>query len=73
MDPGGFADVLIESDRVFILNVVKREIVKDPKAANTLDSAVTMANNQNETLMFDAWLSARVEAAKVDQLYKKSK
>ena len=73
VDPGGFADVLIESDRVFILNVVKREIVKDPKAANTLDSAVTMANNQNETLMFDAWLSARVEAAKVDQLYKKSK
>ena len=73
VDPGGFADVLIESDRAFILHVVKREVVKDPNAATALDSAVTMANNQNETLMFDAWLAARVEAAKVDQIYKRAK
>jgi len=70
VDPGGFADVVMESERAFILRVVKREIVKDPDAIATLDSAVTMANNTNETLVFDAWLAVRVEDAKVDQIYK---
>jgi hypothetical protein len=73
VDPGGFADVLVESDRAFILHVVKREVVKDPNSATALDSAITMANNQNETLMFDSWLAARVEAAKVDQIWKRSR
>jgi parvulin-like peptidyl-prolyl isomerase len=59
VDPGGFGDVLIESDRAFILHVVSRELVKD--------------NNQNETLVFDSWLASRVEAAKVDQIWKRNK
>jgi hypothetical protein len=29
-----------------------------------------MANNSNETLVFDAWLATKVEDAKVDQIYK---
>lgn len=73
VDPGGFADVLVESDRAFILHVVKREVVKDPTAATTLDAAVKSAENQSETLIFDSWLAARIEAAKVDQLYKQEK
>ena len=73
VDPGGFGDVLIESDRAFILHVVTRELVKDPNRATSLDSAVTMANNQNETLVFDSWLASRVEAAKVDQIWKRNK
>lgn len=70
VDPGGFADVITESERAFVVHVVKREVVKDPNAETALNSAVTMANNTNETLMFDAWLATKVEDAKVDQIYK---
>lgn len=73
VDPGGFADVVIESDRAFILHVVKREVVKDPAGASTLDGALAKATSDNETFMFDSWLATQVEAAKVEQLYKKGK
>ena len=70
VDPGAFADVIAESERAFVVQVVKREVTKDPNAETALNSEVTMANNSNETLVFDAWLAAKVEDAKVDQLYK---
>ena len=71
VDPGAIADVIIESDRVFILHVVKREVVKDPNSAASIDAAVASAASQNEMLVFDSWMASRVEDAKVEQLYKK--
>jgi hypothetical protein len=71
VDPGGIADPIIESDRAFIVHVAKREVVKDPNSAASIDAAVTSASTQNETLVFDSWLTARVDDAKVEQLYKK--
>ncbi|MCF7734081.1 MAG: hypothetical protein K9N23_20525 [Akkermansiaceae bacterium] len=70
VDPGTFGDVIMELDRAFIAYVVKREVVKDPNSTTTVDSAVSMANNTQGTLIFDSWLAARVEDAKVDQIYK---
>jgi hypothetical protein len=68
VDPGSIADVIVESDRAFILYVAKREVVKDASAATRLDSEVTARTNENETIAFMSWMSARVDAAKVELL-----
>jgi hypothetical protein len=70
IDPGAIADVIVEADRAFILHVVKREVIKDPNLAASIDAAVTSAVNSYETLVFDSWLASRIESAKVVQLYK---
>ena len=62
---------ITEADRAFILHVAKREVVKDANAATRLDSEVTARANENETIAFTGWITARTEAAKVEQLYKK--
>jgi hypothetical protein len=71
IDPGALAEPIIEADRAFILHVVKREVVKDPNQSASIDAAVASACNQNETLVFDSWLASRIEAANVEQLYKR--
>ena len=68
VDPGAVADVVIESDRAFVVHVVKREVVKDPNSATSIDAEVASAITQNEMLVFDAWLTSRIEDAKVEQL-----
>ena len=70
VDPGSIADVIVESDRAFILYVAKREVVKDADAAKRLDSEVTARTNENETIAYMSWMNSRIEAAKVEQLYK---
>ncbi len=70
VDPGTVADVITESDRAFILYVAKREVVKEADPGKRLDSEVTARTNENETIAFMSWMNARIEAAKVEQLYK---
>lgn len=70
IDPGSIAEVIVEADRAFILYVAKREVVKDPNASSRLDSEVTSRTTANETIAFTGWLTDRIEAAKVEQLYK---
>lgn len=69
-DPGTLAEVILEADRAFIFYVAKREVLKDPTAATRLDSEVTSLTRANETLAFSSWIAGRIEAAKVEQLYK---
>ncbi len=71
IDPGSIADVIMESDRAFILYVAKREVVKDDIAAAKVDAEIKSRTNENETYAFVSWISARVEAAKVELLYKR--
>ena len=71
VEPGTLADVITESDRAFILHVAKREVVKSADAATRIDSEVTSLTQKNETIAFAAWIAARTEAAKVEQLYKR--
>ncbi len=70
VDPGGLAEVIVESDRAFIVYVEKREVVKQADAATRLDSEVTARTNENETIAFMSWMNDRIEAANVQQLYK---
>ncbi|MEO5915517.1 MAG: SurA N-terminal domain-containing protein [Luteolibacter sp.] len=70
LDPGSIADVITESDRAFILYVAKREVVKEENAAAKIDSEVTARTSENETIAFTAWIAERIEAAKVETLYK---
>ncbi|RYD41829.1 MAG: hypothetical protein EOP85_12085, partial [Verrucomicrobiaceae bacterium] len=70
VDPGGLAEVIIESDRSFILHVTKREVVKDPSAAARIESEVEMSSDQNKMIAFMSWINTRIEDAKVEQLYK---
>ncbi len=71
VDPGSIADVIMESDRAFILYVAKREVVRDDIAAAKVDAEIKARTNENETYAFVSWISARVEAAKVELLYKR--
>lgn len=71
IDPGSIAEVILESDRAFILHVAKREVVKNADAATRIDSEVTSAATSNETIAFTSWMTARTDAAKVEQLYKR--
>ena len=70
VEPGTLAEVITESDRAFILHVAKREVVKAADAATRTDSEVSSLTRKNETIAFTAWIAARTEAAKVEQLYK---
>ncbi len=71
IDPGSVAEPIIESDRAFIIHVAKREVVKDTNAATRLDAELKSRIEENETFAFSAWMNARVDAAKVEQLYNK--
>ncbi|MCX8496895.1 MAG: hypothetical protein ORN51_12000, partial [Akkermansiaceae bacterium] len=71
IDPGTIAEVITESDRAFILYVVKREVVKDADAVAKIDAELASRANENETIAFTSWITARTEAAKVEQLYKR--
>lgn len=70
VDPGSIAEVIIESDRAFIVHVAKREVVKEENIAARIESEVTSRANQNETIAFVSWITAQTEAAQVEQLYK---
>ncbi len=71
VEPGNLAEIITEADRTFIVHVAKREVVKEADAATRLDAEVKSRASQNETLAFSAWIAARIEAAKVEQLYRK--
>ncbi len=68
VDPGAFTEVIVESDRAFIVRVVKREVVKDEITDARLDSEVTSRANENETIAFLSWMKARTDAANVEPL-----
>lgn len=69
--PGALADVVIESDRAFIIHVEKREVVKAENPEARIDSEVTSQSNNNETLAFISWLKARTASAQVEALYRR--
>ncbi len=71
VDPGALADIITEKDRTFIVHVAKREVVKEENAATRLDTEVTSRAQQNEMIAFTSWIAGRVEAAKVEELFKK--
>jgi peptidyl-prolyl cis-trans isomerase D len=71
VDPGALADVIVETDRAFIVHVAKREVVKEENAATRVDAEVKSRASANELYAFNGWLADRIEAAKVEQLYRK--
>jgi hypothetical protein len=71
VDPGGLAEVITEADRAFIVHVTTREVEKAADAATRIDAEVASGARQNELIAFMGWLADRVEAANVEQLYKK--
>ena len=46
-------------------------MVKEPNAAARIASEVTSRTKESETVAFTSWITARTEAAKVEQLYKR--
>lgn len=71
VDPGSLAEVIMETDRAFIVHVAKREVVKEENAAARVDAEVTSRASANELYAFSGWLAERIEAANVEQLYRK--
>ncbi len=70
VDPGTLANNIVESDRAFIVYVAKREVVKEPNAAERLDSEVGNQARQNQYTAFDAWLTAKTAEKKIEEPHK---
>lgn len=70
VDPGGLAEIITEADRTFIVHVAKREVVRDANPETRIAAEITRATSANEMIAFMGWLATRIEAAKVEQLYK---
>lgn len=68
VDPGTVADLLVEPAQIFIAFVEKREVIKQPDPAATLKSEVSSAASVNQRIALDAWLTERLESAKVERL-----
>ena len=68
VDPGSLAEIITEADRTFIVLVSKREVVRQEAAS--LDAQVKATASRNELSAFTDWMASRIEAAKVEQLYK---
>lgn len=69
--PGSIADVVTEGDRVFILFVEKRELVREEGIAQRIDMQVAQTTRANESTALIAWMRARTEAANVEPLYRR--
>lgn len=70
VDPNGLSEPVIESDRAFIVHVVKREVEKQENAETSIAAQVENAKNSNKLAAFAAWLEAKSEAANIQQLYR---
>lgn len=71
VDPGSLAEIVTEADRSFIIHVSKREVVKQDNADAMIDGQAKQAAMMNESNAYSGWIAARIEAAKVVQLYRK--
>ena len=69
--PGTVADVITESDRAFILYVDRRELVRDEEIDQRIDMQLAQETRANESTAFIAWLRTRIQAADVQQLYRR--
>ena len=68
VDPGTVADLIVEPNQIFIAFVEKREVIKQADPATELSREVASAASMNQRIAIDAWLTDRVEAAKVERL-----
>lgn len=68
VDPGTVADLLVEPNQIFIAFVEKREVIKQPDPAAALKNEVRSAANMNQRIALDAWLTDRVESARIERL-----
>ncbi len=65
VDPGSFADLIVESDHAWILRVVRREVTKEANLETLVNSSIGNSNMTHQMLIFDTWLNAKTEEAKV--------
>jgi peptidyl-prolyl cis-trans isomerase D len=70
-DSGSLTNNIVESDRAFIVYVVKREVIKEENAAARLDAEVSNSAAGNAFAAFNSWLASENEAAKVEDLFSK--
>jgi hypothetical protein len=71
VDPGSFAEVLAEDDRVFLIHVATREVEKQEDAAARVEAQINSLATRNEIIAFMGWISDRIEAANVQRLYRR--
>ena len=70
VDPGSVSDIITEKDRTFIAFVAKREVLKTENAVAKVDAQVKSESSALQFNAFDGWIAARIEDAKVEQLFK---
>ncbi|MES2475200.1 MAG: SurA N-terminal domain-containing protein [Verrucomicrobiota bacterium] len=71
LDPGSIAEVIMESDRAFIVHLDKREVVKEADQEARIKTEVASRTSENETIAFVAWIAERIRAAQVQELFKR--
>ena len=69
VDPASFADPLYLDDRVLLVRVVKREIIKDDNRARVVDNQISQTERNHEYAALAAWLSQKLESAGLESSY----
>lgn len=70
IDPGSLSEPVVESDRAFLVHIVSREVVKQEDAEAGIEARVQSTADSNKLTAFGSWLSAKSEAADIQQLYR---
>lgn len=70
-DPGSLAELVVEPDRAFIVQVSNREFVKEANRDEQARMKVTSEASSHGFAAFRGWLDSRIEAAQVEALYRK--
>ena len=68
-DSVSFASCAAPAPYILGCDVAKREVVKAADAATRLDAEVASSTTRNETIAFTAWITNRIEAAKVEERF----
>lgn len=69
VNPGELlAEPIYESDRSFIVKVVKREVEKKDELLAQVDTAFERAKQSRQIAVFNSWITEKIEAAGIEEL-----
>ena len=71
IDPGKTSEVILQTDRAFLIYVNGREVKEGVNSPDVLKTQINIAANQNSMAAFSDWLKNVAEASNIQRLYRR--
>lgn len=71
IDPGKTSEVILQTDRAFLIHVNGREVEEGVNSPDVLETQINIAANQNSMAAFSDWLKNVAEASNIQRLYRR--